>query len=288
MISRSMKVRRHSKPVGRDHLKQGMGSIMEQMGNSSAFTAYGVDGCKAGWFYIAFGPAERIRWGIERKIDALVAKAAPEDRIFIDIPIGLPSNRLGRVCDAEARNRLHPQRRSSVFSAPVRAVLHHTNNYARANQMSKELTGKGLNKQTFNILPKIKEVDDLLGSCGKARRIIREVHPEVCFWTLAGDRPMQYGKSILKGYFERLAVLRELWPSISETIEAILEDEMVLEEHTRGNLNGDDILDAAAAAITAWAEPQALRTLPDHPPRDQRGLPMEMVYVPCGTARLKH
>ena len=175
MISRSMKVRRHSKPVGRDHLKQGMGSIMEQMGNSSALTAYGVDGCKAGWFYIAFGPGEKIRWGIERKIDALVAKAAPQDRIFIDIPIGLPSNRLGRVCDAEARNRLHPQRRSSVFSAPVRAVLHHTNNYARANQMSKELTatgalkGKGLNKQTFNILPKIKEVDD-----SRAARQLRE------------------------------------------------------------------------------------------------------------------
>jgi len=87
---------------------------------------------------------------------------------------------------------------------------------------------------------------------------------------------------------EWLAVLRELWPSISETIEAILEDEAVLEEHARGNLDGDDILDAAAAAITAWAEPEALRTLPERPPRDQRDLPMEMVYVPCGAARLKH
>ena len=59
---------------------------------------------------------------------------------------------------------------------------------------SKELTGKGLNKQTFNILPKIKEVDDSLASCGKARKIIREIHPEVCFWALAGNRPMQYNR----------------------------------------------------------------------------------------------
>ena len=273
---------------GTDHLKEGMGSIMERIGNSPAFTAYGVDWCRAGWFYIAFGPAEKIRWGIERTIDALVAKADSDSRVFIDVPIGLPSNRLGRVCDAEARKKLHAQRRSSVFSTPVRAVLHHTNNYNRSNQINKELTGKGLNKQTFNLLPKIKEVDDLLGSCGEARKIIREVHPEVCFWALAGNRPMQYKKSLLKGFFERLAVLRELWPSVSETIDAILDDEAILKEHSRGNLDGDDILDAAAAAITAWAEPQALRTLPEHPPKDQRGLPMEMVYVPCGVARLKH
>ncbi len=265
-----------------------------EVGNLPAFAAYGVDGCKAGWFYIAFGPSEKVRWGIERTIEELVVKAASDDRIFIDIPIGLPNDRVGRVCDTEARNKLGSQRRPSVFSAPIRAVLRHTNNYSRANQISKELTGKGelkgkgLNKQTFNILPKIKEVDDLLGSCGKARKVIREIHPEVCFWALAGNRPMQYKKNILKGFCERLAVLRELWPSISETIEAILEDEKVLEEHKRGNLDGDDILDAAAAAITAWAEPQALKTLPEHPPRDQRGLPMEMVYVPCGAARLKH
>ena len=261
---------------------------MKQTCVAPSFTAYGVDGCKAGWFYIEFCPSERIRWGIEQTIDALVAKAVAEDRIFIDIPIGLPNNRLGRVCDAEARNKLHPKRRSSVFSTPVRAVLHHTNSYARANQISKKLTRKGLNKQAFNILPKIKEVDDLLGSCGKARKVIREIHPEVCFWALAGNRPMQYKKTILKGFFERLAVLRELWPSVLDTIESILEDEIVLKEHSRGNLDGDDILDAAAAAITAWGEPQALRTLPEHPPRDQRGLPMEMVYVPCGVARLKH
>lgn len=259
-----------------------------EIGNSPAFAAYGVDGCKAGWFYIAFGPSEKVRWGIERTIDALVAKAASDDRIFVDIPIGLPNDRLGRVCDTEARNELCSPRRLSVFSAPVRAVLHHTANYVRANQISKELTGKGLNKQTFNILPKIKEVDELLGSCGKARKVIREIHPEVCFWALAGNKSMQYKKKILKGFCERLAVLREVWPSISKTIEAILEDEKVLEEHGRGNLDGDDILDAAAAAITAWAEPQALKTLPEHPPRDRRGLPMEMVYVPCGAARLKH
>lgn len=43
---------------------------------------------------------------------------------------------------------------------------------------------------------------------------------------------------------------------------------------------GDDILDALAAAVTAklgW--PDNLRTLPEKPPKDRKGLRMEMVYV---------
>ena len=253
-----------------------------ETGSSKDFTAYGVDGCKAGWFYIGFGPSKKICWGIVRTIDALVEKAKPDDRIFIDIPIGLPKNRLGRDCEREARLVLGAPLGSSVFLVPPRAVLDHSHDYDLANRWCKELTGKGLSKQTFALLPKIKEVDCLLQACPRARSVVREVHPEVCFWALAGSGPVQYKqykKKILKGYLERIAILREYWSSISENIEAILEDETVLEEHTRGNLDGDDILDAAAAAVTALADKSVLRTLPGEPPKDDCGLPMEMVYV---------
>lgn len=40
----------------------------------------------------------------------------------------------------------------------------------------------------------------------------------------------------------------------------------------------DDILDAMAAAITASADPVALKTLPEHPTMDSHDVPMEMVY----------
>ena len=41
----------------------------------------------------------------------------------------------------------------------------------------------------------------------------------------------------------------------------------------------DDILDALAAAVTAReGYPDRLETVPDEPPRDARGLPMEMVF----------
>ncbi|MDE0270083.1 MAG: hypothetical protein OXP11_02640, partial [Gammaproteobacteria bacterium] len=58
----------------------------------------------------------------------------------------------------------------------------------------------------------------------------------------------------------------------------------------RANQTPTEALNALprSANSACRAEPQALRALPEHPPRDQRGLPMEMFYVPCGTARLKH
>ena len=53
---------------------------------------------------------------------------------------------------------------------------------------------------------RIREVDRLLLSDEKARRVVREIHPEICFWALAGI-PMKYRKKRHEGYFERIAVM---------------------------------------------------------------------------------
>jgi predicted RNase H-like nuclease len=39
--------------------------------------------------------------------------------------------------------------------------------------------GKGISRQTFNILPKIREVNDLLRERPELRDLIREIHPEL-------------------------------------------------------------------------------------------------------------
>ena len=87
----------------------------------------------------------------------------------------LPSGREGRLCDKEARRRLG-RRASTVFPPPVRAALAAAT-YEDANRISREESGKGMTKQTFAILPKIREVDCLLRKSEKARHIIREVPP---------------------------------------------------------------------------------------------------------------
>ena len=239
-------------------------------GPTAPALAIGVDGCRAGWFFVALEPAGTTRCGVVRTLQELVRDAREPARLFVDIPIGLPVGPGGRECDQLARRELGP-RASSVFPAPARAVLDAVD-YEDAKQRSLRVTGKSLSKQAWAIVPKCREVDRLLRDDAKARRIVREVHPELCFWALAGRRPMQYGKKHEQGIQERIEVLKRVHPS------AARETEGMLERRPR-SVARDDIVDAMAAAVTAAADDAEIRTLPPRPPRDAFGLPLEMTYV---------
>ena len=240
-------------------------------------TAYGVDGCRKGWFYFALVPDREPRWAVVEKIADLVAEADDSDRIFIDIPIGLPNGGEGRLCDTEARQKLAPapHRTSSVFPVPVRSALT-AKTYEEASEKNWKASGKSLSKQTYAILPKIREVDSLLRESAKARRAVREAHPEICFWALAGGSPMRHRKKTGRGFDERLALLERFNPSAVRCFGEIRTG------YRCWDLADDDILDAMAVAITASADRGALRTLPELPVEDSCGLPMEMVYAPEG------
>ena len=235
-------------------------------------TAYGIDGCRAGWLYLALARSGEPGWGVVGAIEELVSGADDSDRIYVDTPIGLPNGRERRLCDGEARRRLGARRASAVFPAPVRAALA-ADTYEDANRISREETGRGMTQQTFAILPRVREVDCLLRKSEKARHIVREVHPEICFWALAGCSPLRNGKKTGGGFDERLALLEVFRPSVGE------EFARMRTEFRCWDVADDDILDAMAAAITASADPVALKTLPEHPPMDSHGLPMEMVYL---------
>ena len=236
--------------------------------------AYGVDGCRKGWFYFALVPDREPAWGVVEKVAELVDKADDSDRIFIDIPIGLPDGEERRLCDTEARRKLAPYRRSSVFPVPVRSALT-AETYEEASEKNRKASGKKLSKQTYAIMPKIREVDSLLRDSERARRAVREVHPEICFWALAGGSPMRHGKKTGRGFHERLTLLERFYASAVKCFDEIRTG------HPRRDLADDDILDAIAVAITASADRGALRTLPEIPVEDSCGLPMEMVYAPA-------
>ena len=54
--------------------------------------------------------------------------------------------------------------------------------------------------------------------------------------------------------------------------------EFALSTYKSSQVISDDILDAVVNAITAASVPNQLRTLPNSPEFDSRGLPMQMVY----------
>ena len=232
--------------------------------------AVDVDGCKAGWFYTVWDGGE-FQHGIAGSIAELAVMFSPEDSVFIDIPIGLvDDDRDGRRCDSEARKAIC-ERRSSVFSAPCWDVLSATS-YPHANELSEKAIGKKISQQAYAIVPKIREVNAyLLDSL--SRPVIREVHPEVCFWALNGNKAMSYPKKKPEGYAERIQLLKEYLPHVEQWTEEMLAT------YKRKDVARDDIPDALVSMLTAHTAPELLKTLPAEPARDSRGLPMEMVYI---------
>lgn len=230
---------------------------------------FGVDGCKAGWFHVCLTNGE-LSGAIAPHISALVAEATVADVVFIDIPIGLlDSGPDSRLCDTQAR-RLLGSRAASVFNAPIRGVLGQQS-YAQANLFSRQVAGKGLSRQTWNICAKIKEVDSVLRSDAKARKIFCEAHPELCFYGLAGGRPMLHNKKTEAGFAERLALLEHYLPTAGDFVAA------TLARHPRSQVARDDILDAVVCALTA-SRPRHWRSVPTSAEHDAEGLVMAIVY----------
>ena len=238
----------------------------------SEFKAIGVDGCKSGWFYVALSQSRKPDWGVVTELEDLLSDVGGSDRIFVDIPIGLPNGEERRDCDKEARIKLGQKRGTSVFPAPVRAVFG-AKDYEDAKKLSQEVCGKKISDQTWRIVPKIHEVDELMRRDNKAKHFVREVHPELCFWALNDGISMKKSKKDKSGFEERKRVLSRWLPEVELLIASVRQGFLVKE------VGHDDIVDALAAAITALADPSTQRTLPKNPPRDDCELPMEMVYA---------
>ena len=224
----------------------------------------GADGCTGGWI-----TAERIgaafAWSRIERLEVLFERADMPAVVAVDAPIGLPE-RGARACDVATRAALGP-RRSSVFPAPPRALLQATS-YAEASRLREAIEGKRISRQTWGILPKIRELDDLLRANPAARAVTNEVHPELAFLKLNRGRPLRANKRTPEGQAERIALLR---PWCGDAIDRALAD------RRRLACAPDDLFDAFAALWTAEriARGDAV-SLPLDAPRDAVGLPMRI------------
>jgi predicted RNase H-like nuclease len=233
----------------------------------------GVDGCKAGWFFVSIGPGEDAEFGIIENIERLFNAYSDARSILIDIPIGLPfEGKPSRNCDTQARQALKPKRRNSVFSPPCREALA-ASSYDEACRINQKITGRKITIFAYHLIPKIREVDSLMQKNPKALSIIRESHPEICFWALAGCNPMEHYKKTPQGLRERLGLLKKQFPRASAIYKA------ALDRYLRKEVGRDDILDALAVAITALRRKDNGASLPPYADKDALGLPMQMVYA---------
>ena len=151
----------------------------------------GVDGNPKGWSAAGLtGSGELTLASFSCVRD--IFEAWPVELLAIDMIVGLPERALkgGRAAEKEARKLLSP-RGSVVFSAPCRGAVY-ASTYIKALEYSRQSSPDeiGLSKQSYNIAPKIRELDLFLRDNPELQQRVFEVHPELSFWEMNHRNPL--------------------------------------------------------------------------------------------------
>jgi predicted RNase H-like nuclease len=222
--------------------------------------AIGLDGFRKGWVAVCLDGDEQ---SISFHPDVAGALSGRFDRAAIDIPIGMTDNG-ERACDRLAREKLRPHP-SRVFSGARRWLWEQFKNPEKANAEALRRSQKRVSRQLWHLGPKIMEVDAFV----RAHREldIREVHPELVFLRLNGNKPLppkrfEEGDTLRRRLLERQG-FRDI-------------DRWLNEARIGTGAKRDDVLDAGAVAIAARDPAGSLRE--GSPPPDTFGLPMQIWY----------
>lgn len=234
----------------------------------------GVDGARAGWFFVSISADESWETGLMPDARGLWDSFSDAKLILMDIPMGLPFSDSGRVCDRTARSLLGSGRGASIFAVPAREAVY-AENYRQACRINQKICGRMISCQSWNICPKIRDVDRLLRRETAAGGIIYESHPELCFLALSGNNPMIHSKKTREGIHERMRVLVKRFKRSGEIYDSAVAG------YRRKDVSRDDIVDAIALAVTGFLYAGRLRSLPENPPEDLCGIPMGIVMPPA-------
>lgn len=199
----------------------------------------GVDGCKAGWI------AAFCDTGFE---------AEPVVAVFSSFRAILDSD------FAPARAAVY------AVDRPVAGMDDIGRSHALACEVARRtsVTATAFSRQAFMILPKIRELDRLLRDDPALAGRVREIHPELAFWSMNGRQPLRFGKKHASGEAERATLLQSQGLSKAATLSA----------PPRG-AQRDDVIDALAALIVARHIAGGRgKPFPDPPGRDSHGLPI--------------
>ncbi len=163
----------------------------------------------------AADPADAPSVSFLQELGSLVDRLGDDVGVIaIDMPIGLSADGQ-RPADDLARSLLG-SRRATFFPTPVRAVLDH-DDFDAANQASRAASGRGLSIQSWNLVPKIREVDAL--HAPQHHEVFLEAHPECSFAQMNGA-PVMTKKATAEGRAERLNLLTDhLTPAATEIVQ---------------------------------------------------------------------
>lgn len=207
----------------------------------------GVDGTRDGWITACYTGST---WDISF-IPSL--EQLPEKPCLIDIPLGLPAT-AERACDRVARSFLAPERHSSIFSCPVRDAIYAAT-YQEACAINERATGKRISVQAWNIVPKIREADQV------RHQQLYESHPEVIFKAIA-PASVTKSKKTMAGKEDRISVLDQYG------------DTDIINTVDTPKATTDDLIDAMALSIVPY---QRLKPVNNIKEISTDGTPMQIL-----------
>ena len=230
----------------------------------------GLDGCRAGWTLATVDDGGHVEVTVLPAFAEALA-LVEEGRLAaltVDMPIGVPSDGR-RAADRQARARLGA-RRATVFPTPCRSVLD-AEDYREALSVSRRDTGRGLSVQAFNLVARMREVDQAM-TPGLQERVV-ECHPELAFAALAGE-PIPTSKHGSDGITARTDLLDAALRALGASAGAA---SGLVARPPRG-ARADDVVDALAIALVARRLDHGEAERLGDGARDHRGLRMEIVF----------
>jgi predicted RNase H-like nuclease len=171
-------------------------------------------------------------------------------------PVGLLDDTVvgGRTCDREARALLGRRRGAAIRSAPSRGVLQN----GSTNGSHADGPGRYFEAAAREVAREMAPY---------RQRTVFEVNPELTFYQLNDDRPLQYRKRSMHGQRERRELLETKIPSVERILDARI-----------AGVRRSHFLDATACMWTARRIlGRAMARLPLDPEWDNEGLRMEIV-----------
>ena len=229
----------------------------------------GVVPCRGGWLVAGgklvgtglFPDEPFVAKGLIDVIDAVPSYSITA----LAAPIGLPDKPTarGRQCEQEARRILGWPRLGAITSTPALPVAERAKNFDQAVA----LNGGRLSRVTWGQIKHIREVRSAVQS--HIQRNVYEVHPELSFHQLNGDRSLIFGKRTPEGQKERAEILVTRMQNLATRISA---------DPPRGATR-PNVLDAYAALWTARRiAARAATRLPENPEWNADGLRMELMF----------
>jgi len=234
-------------------------------------TCIGIDGCKGGWVVVEITDHD-FEIGIFKNINDIYSKYDGCDSIIIDMPIGLPECSQDIRPDGAAR-KLLPGKASSIFNTPCRQAVY-AGSYSEANEINRQIMGKGLSAQSYAICGKIKEIDEFLINNPQFKNKLLESHPELCFAMLNSGEPLYENKKTYEGTRKRIELLRQYYEKTESMIAFVNKDPKL-------SKCMDDVVDALCLAVTGMigVKKEGSKRIPENPMMDAKGILMQMVYA---------